>query len=127
MADFERKVYDGYIVETVNLTRATVKEAKELKRVLDDDILYGHNNLVVDLSKVEFMDSTFIGVLVVTLKKLRGRGGQLKLVKPGLFANSMLNYTGTIQLFETHETLDETVKSFQKKVEPFMNKIYSII
>lgn len=127
MADFERKVFDGYLVEIVNITRATTKEAKEFKQILDEDILYGHHNLIVDLSKCEFMDSTFIGVMVVTYKKLRGRGGQMKLVKPGLYANSLLNYTGTIEIFETFESLEEAVKSFQKKTDTFINKIYSLV
>ncbi len=127
MEDFERKVFNGYLVEMVNLTRATSKEAKEFKQILDEDILYGHKNIIVDLSQCEFMDSTFIGVMVITYKKLRGRGGQMKLIKPGLFANSLLNYTGTIELFETFETLEEAIKSFEKKLDKFMNKIYSLI
>lgn len=127
MADFERKVYEGYLVEKVNLTRATAKESKEFKQILDEDILYGHQNIIVDLSKCEFMDSTFIGVMVVTFKKLRGRGGHMKLIKPGLFANSLLNYTGTIELFDTFESIEEAVKSFEKKSDPFMNKIYSLL
>lgn len=127
MADFERKVFNGYLVEVVNLTRATSKEAKEFKQILDEDILYGHKNIILDLGQCEFMDSTFIGVMVITYKKLRGRGGQMKLVKPGLFANSLLNYTGTIELFETFETIEEAVKSFEKKLDKFMNKIYSLI
>ncbi len=127
MADFERKVFDGYLVEIVSLTRATAKEAKEFKQILDEDILYGHQNLIVDLSKCEFMDSTFIGVMVITYKKLKGRGGQMKLIKPGLFANSLLNYTGTIELFETFESLEDAVKSFETKQDNFINKIYSLI
>lgn len=127
MADFERKVFDGYLVEIVNISRATVKEAKEFKQILDEDILYGHHNIIVDLSKVEYMDSTFIGVMVVTYKKLRGRGGQMKLVKPGLFTNSLLNYTGTIELFDTFESSEEAVKSFQKKPDIFINRIYSLV
>lgn len=127
MADFERKVFDGYLVEIVNISRATTKDAKEFKQILDEDILYGHHNIIVDLSKVEYMDSTFIGVMVVTYKKLRGRGGQMKLVKPGLFTNSLLNYTGTIELFDTFESSEEAVKSFQKKPDIFINRIYSLV
>lgn len=127
MADFERKVFDGYLVEIVNVSRATAREAKEFKQILDEDILYGHHNLILDLSKVEYMDSTFIGVMVVTFKKLRGRGGQMKLVKPGLFTNSLLNYTGTIELFDSFESLEEAVKSFEKKSDIFINRIYSLV
>jgi anti-anti-sigma factor len=127
MSDFERKIFDGYLVEIVNLTRATAKESKEFKQILDEDILYGHHNLIIDLSRCEFMDSTFIGVMVVTYKKLRGRGGQMKLIKPGLFANSLLNYTGTIEIFETYESVEDAVKSFKKKPDNLINKFYSFV
>lgn len=127
MSDFDRKIFDGYLVEIVNLTRATAREAKEFKQILDEDILYGHHNLIIDLSRCEFMDSTFIGVMVVTFKKLRGRGGQMKLIKPGLFANSLLNYTGTIEIFETYESVEEAVQSFKKKPDNLINKFYSLV
>lgn len=113
MLDFERKIAYGFVVEKVNLTRATIKEANEFKLLLDEDILRGHTIIIVDLSECEFMDSTFIGVLVVTFKRLVKLGGTLKIVKPGLFANSILNYTGSIEVFEIFDTLNEALASIK--------------
>ncbi len=113
MLDFERQMAYGFVIEKVNLSRATVKEAQEFKLLLDEDILRGHTIIIVDLSNCEFMDSTFIGVLVVTFKKLVKLGGTLKIVKPGLFANSILNYTGSIEVFEIFDTLNEALASIK--------------
>lgn len=115
MLDFERRIAYGFVVEKVNLTRATIKEAQEFKLLLEEDILRGHTIIIVDLSECEFMDSTFIGVLVVTFKKLLKLGGSLKIVKPGLFANSILNYTGSIEVFEIFDTLKEALDSIKEK------------
>ncbi len=113
MLDFERQMAYGFVIEKVNLSRATIKEAQEFKLLLDEDILRGHTIIIVDLSNCEFMDSTFIGVLVVTFKKLVKLGGTLKIVKPGLFANSILNYTGSIEVFEIFDTLNEALASIK--------------
>ncbi|MFN3872343.1 MAG: STAS domain-containing protein [Ignavibacterium sp.] len=113
MLDFERRIAYGFVVEKVNLTRATIKEAQEFKLLLEEDILRGHTIIIVDLSNCEFMDSTFIGVLVVTFKRLLKLGGSLKIVKPGLFANSILNYTGSIEVFEIFDTLNEALASIK--------------
>jgi anti-sigma B factor antagonist len=42
----------------------------------------GKTDLVVDLSKVTFMDSTGIGVILNTLRSLASRGGRMVLVCP---------------------------------------------
>ncbi len=68
MEDFERIVIDDVTVEKVNLTRATYKEAGELKNILKDDIVRKTRKIVIDLGQCEFIDSTFIGVLVVSFK-----------------------------------------------------------
>src|ERR1039457_7248367 len=49
---------------------------KSLANLMDED----HIDLVVDLSGVGFLDSMGLGVLVGTLKRIRGLGGRLQLV-----------------------------------------------
>lgn len=117
MQDFERQMAFGFVIEKVNLTRATIKESMEFKDYLDEDILRGNTIIIVDLSECEFLDSTFIGVLVVTYKRLKKMGGALKIIKPGLFANSILNYTGTIEIFEIFETQREALESIKSTEE----------
>ena len=60
---------DDIIVEIVNLDRATLLEAEELKRQVNDKIDSGYRNVIIDLTSVEFLDSTFLGIIVNTLKK----------------------------------------------------------
>ena len=78
--EFFREEIEDVIVITVNLKRATLAEAEEFKQVLINDIQRGFKKIVVDLASCEFIDSTFLGSLVVSLKKLTGLGGDLRLV-----------------------------------------------
>jgi len=64
----------------VNLVRANLEEADEFKNMLKKDIDSGQKKLVIDLSYCEFIDSTFLGTIVISLKKVTAVGGDIKLV-----------------------------------------------
>lgn len=100
------------IVEVVNLDRATLKEAEELKEKLTNKINYGFKKIVVDLSQCEFVDSTFLGVLVNGLKKVARVDGDLRLVgfKPAV--QSMFELTRMFRVFQSFEDVKEAVSSF---------------
>ena len=74
------KLIGDVFVETVNLDRGTLTEAGVLKEILESRIGAGHTKFVIDISRCEFIDSTFLGVLVNSLKKAAKDGGDLKLV-----------------------------------------------
>jgi anti-anti-sigma factor len=117
MEDFEQKVVDDVVVEIVNLTRATWKEATQFKQILQADIEKKFKKLVVDISKVEFMDSTFLGALVLTKRNMTQIGGDLKLVEPLSVFKALMEKTSTLNIFESYKSASEAVKSF-KHVEP---------
>lgn len=54
--------------------------APQFKRRLSGHIDAGDRQLIVDLTAVEFIDSTAIGVLVGTIKRVRAAGGSLVVV-----------------------------------------------
>lgn len=110
--DFTKESYNDVLVETVNLTRATLKEAEEFKQLLTMDIQTGWRKIVVDLSQCEFIDSTFLGALVVSLKKITGLNGDLKLVGFQPAVHSMFELTRMYRVFESYKTIDEAVQSF---------------
>ncbi len=110
--DFTKEKYDDIIVEIVNLTRATLKEAEEFKLTLAQDIEEGARRIVVDLRQCEFIDSTFLGALVVTLKKITALGGDLKLVGFQSAVHSMFELTRMYRVFEAFSTKEEAIDSF---------------
>ncbi len=123
MNEFQRQIANGFIIETINLDQATVTEALKFKKHLELDIELGYKNIIIDLSICNSLDPAFIGVLVVTLKQLMRLGGTIKVVKPGLFSKSLLNLTGTIEIFELYESLEAAIYSMEitRNVSPFTN------
>lgn len=112
--DFIRTEKNDVVVIKVNLNRATLKEAEDFKINLTSELRSGKEKLVVDLSECEFIDSTFLGTLVVTLKKVTSNGGDLRLVGFKSAVRSMFELTRMYRVFETFPTSDEAVKSFSE-------------
>lgn len=111
--DFSKEYYDDVIVEVVNLTRATVKEAERFKETLNVSINAGVKKIVVDISQCEFIDSTFLGALVVSLKKVTSKGGDLRLVGFQPAVGAMFEMTRMFRVFDSFKTKEEAVKSFK--------------
>ena len=112
MENFEKTVVADVAVETVNLSRATLEHASTFKSMINEDISNGIRKMVIDLRNCEFMDSTFIGVLVVSLKNLKKLNGKLHLVKPHSFAHSVLESINTLRIFDIYDSLEEATNSF---------------
>jgi anti-anti-sigma factor len=111
MSNFEVRHHNKYVIASVNLDKATFQEAIEFKSMIDDEIENGFHNIVVSLNECDFLDSAFVGVLVVIWKKVKVRGGSLKLVKPGKFNHSVLHLTGAIEIFERYDSVLEALAS----------------
>lgn len=112
--DFEKLHINDIIIQVVNLSRATYKEAGVLKKNLDELInVYKQQKIIVDISKCEFIDSTFLGVLVLALKSSARIKGDIRIVKPDEVAKALMEKAGTLNVFNLYDTLDEAIKSFE--------------
>ena len=84
----------------------TAPEFKErLVQVIED----GKKQLVVDLSKATFIDSTTLGVLVGGVKRLRPVGGSLSLVCTDQNITKIFEITGLDRVFPIHGSRDEAL------------------
>jgi anti-sigma B factor antagonist len=67
----------------------------------------GANDLVVDLGKVDFIDSTGLGVLVGALNRAKELGGSLQLICAQERVLKLLRITGLDQVFTVRASLSE--------------------
>jgi anti-sigma B factor antagonist len=63
------------------------------KEIMLDLLEKGYHNLVVNLQQAEYIDSTALGMLVGTLKRVREHGGDLRLVAPSARIRRLLEIT----------------------------------
>ena len=110
--DFSREIIGDVLVESVNFSRATFKEAGLFKDRLVYDILTNNFKIVIDLSSCAYIDSTFLGALVVVLKKMTERGGEIKYVIPQPSALYLFKITGLYGVLNLYKNKSEAVESF---------------
>jgi anti-anti-sigma factor len=107
------EVVDDIVIEIINLDRATLREAEELKSNINEQLSRGYKKVIIDLSSVDFIDSTFLGVIVNSLKKVAKIGGDLKLIGFKPVVRSMFELTRLFRVFESYSELQDAIKSFR--------------
>lgn len=113
MLDFEKQLSGNVLIEKVNLLRATFVEAGIIKKKLLDDIKLNNKKIIVDISNCDFIDSTFLGAMVVSLRRTRETGGDIRLViAPSSITRGILNSSGILKVFEDYSSVEDALKSF---------------
>ena len=87
-------------------------DATDMHDYLHDLINQNKKKVVIDLSKVEWMNSTGLGILISGLTTLRNNGGELKLACVTDKIESLLTITKLITVFENYDTVEQAVQSF---------------
>ncbi|MDP3024392.1 MAG: STAS domain-containing protein [candidate division Zixibacteria bacterium] len=87
-------------------------DATLLHDKLHEFISQGKKKVVIDLAKVDWMNSTGLGILISGLTTMRNNGGELKLANVTEKIQSLLTITKLITVFETFESVDQAVGSF---------------
>ena len=83
--------------------------APRLRELLINLVSRGSYQLVVNLDKVGFLDSTGLGVLVGGLKRVRTHDGSLDLVCTQQRILKIFQVTGLTEVFGIYETVDQAI------------------
>ena len=75
-------------------------------------IAEGHVDILLDMSKVSWVNSTGLGILVSAFHTLKKNGGQLKICSVSDRIDNILNVTQLKLVFETFATCEEAMASF---------------
>jgi anti-anti-sigma factor len=117
LEDFEKIYVDGVFVIAVNLIRATINEAVEFRKIIEEEINSGQTQLVIDLSKCDYIDSTFFGAIIVAAKMLIDMGYKLKVVKPTMVGEYIFSHTNYRKVFDKYKTREAAVRSFKEDIQ----------
>ncbi len=102
-----RKEGDYSVLEVAG--EIDVYTAPKLREKLIELVSEGSYQLVVDLEKVDFLDSTGLGVLVGGLKRVRNHDGSLELVCTQEKILKIFRITGLTKVFPIHGSVAEAV------------------
>jgi anti-sigma B factor antagonist len=94
-------------------TLATGDTTRALQERLDKIAAEKTGAVVLDLSRLDHLDSTAIGVFVGNLKRFEGQGRRFLLVQPRERVASVLKITHLDSLFGIYPTVDEALKALK--------------
>ena len=86
-----------------------VYTAPRLRQALIDLVEQGSKDILVDMSRVDFLDSTGLGVLVGGLKRVKANDGSLEIVATSDRILKIFDITGLSKVFPMHTSVEEAL------------------
>ena len=91
----EDKIPEG--IKFIIQGRVNAFNADELEAILENALKDGHNNIILNMLRVEYLSSSGIRVILKCYKEARDAGGKLRIEKP---SQNVKNVLGMIALDE---------------------------
>lgn len=88
-----------------------VYTAPQLKQQIINLLDVGTLHVTVNLTAVDYLDSTGLGVLIGGLKRLRERDGTLDVICPNPRIKRVFEITGLDKIFDVYASEDEAKKA----------------
>ena len=92
--------------------RLDFTSAPEARDQFATAIAAGQRKLIVDLSKVGFVDSAGLGSLIGGMRVARLAGGDLRIANPSEQVTMLLSLTSLDQVLTIHPSIDEALHGF---------------
>lgn len=101
---------DEFVIIKIRFERATLREASSFKEFLENSISEYGKSLIIDLNECEFIDSSFFGVLVGGVKRLKPMGLKFYLVYDNQNRLPIFTVTGLEKIFSVFNSIQEAIK-----------------
>jgi anti-sigma B factor antagonist len=88
-----------------------VYTSPRVKQEIVDLLNRGLTRIIVDTTKVEYLDSTGLGVLIGGLKRSRERDGDLRLICNNPRILRIFEITGLTKIFDIHNSETEALEA----------------
>jgi anti-sigma B factor antagonist len=91
-----------------NLDAANVRSFRDATQALMKD----HARVVLDMSRMKFVDSSGLGALIACLRDANGRKGDFRMAAMSKSVRALFELMRMHRVFSIHETVDGAVSSF---------------
>lgn len=103
-------VHDVAVVE-LPLEELDASNAADLKRDMAP-VLEAHPKLVLDLTRLRFVDSSGLGAFLSCLRKATERGGDMKLCGMSKGVRAVFELVRMHRIFDIHATRESAIRAF---------------
>ncbi len=107
------RIQDGVVVLEPKGKIMGGPDASLLHDKLYEYIKQNKRKVVIDLAKVDWMNSTGLGILISGYTTLRNNDGMLKLANVTDKIQSLLTITKLMAVFESYGSVEDAIKTFK--------------
>ena len=111
---FTHNKYEDVVTVKINISRATMDSAPQFRNYLIKLIEDGDKKFIIDLSFCDFLDSSFLGSMVASLKKIRSLKGNLVIVNNKEVPAGILSLTNLDRVFQIYQTVEGAVIAYRQ-------------
>ncbi len=110
----EVKEYDWWQVLEIN-SELNIKNAYKLKLIIDQMIEQKKNKLLLNLSKLNYMESVGLGVLIYIKKRVAEVKGECKFVIPSARIKKLISMVNLDRYFEVYNSINDIISVEEDK------------
>ena len=111
----ERSIVRGAVVVRIE-GRFEFGTRNEYKRLIGQIVQEGYRCLVLDLEGVTFLDSSALGLLLLTDQNFKLKKGTFSLVKPTGYVRQVIELANLPRVIPVHNSVDEAIGNFSEDV-----------
>lgn len=108
----KEKIRDGVVILEMSGKLMGGPDAETFDETLKTLIHEGHCNVIVNMDRVKWVNSTGLGILISGYTTLRKSGGELKLLKVSERIENIFVVSKLFTVFQSFSDEDEAVQSF---------------
>lgn len=109
--EIQDTIREGIVVLSLK-GRLTVGESNSIRDKINECAAAARVNVILDLTDVDYVDSTGLGTMVICFTSLKKQGGALKLVNPNKRNVELLLLTKLHTVFHVFTEVQDAVNSF---------------
>jgi anti-anti-sigma factor len=106
----------------VNLERAVIEYAESFKSFFNIEQTLNNNDYIIDLSNALFIDSTFLGAIIYSIKLANSRGADLCIIVDLNKVKILSHLKNLSSVMKIYPSVEEAMKQL-KKTEPELQEI----
>ena len=107
-----KEVKEGDILVCSIEGEININTSPELRAFFDKTFRAGNKYIMIDFSRVSYIDSSGLATLVEMLQRVQKIGGKLKLCNMGLPVRNVFEVTKLDSIFDIHQNCDQAKRSF---------------
>jgi len=112
---FINEEHNDIVAVTVKIKKAILTHSKSFLNHMNKLIKSGQRKIIVDLTYSEIIDSTFLGILVKTLKTISKEGGEIVLIYDQSQSSTLFMITYMDKVFKIFDNKEKAYSYFESK------------